>query len=149
MATYTNGYSIKSQKNITKHDMIVLCNLLNANPYYTSICEFTPEGISEGGIKFNFINQPLFYKSVRLRVSHGSARGEWPIVNNNVMMEWIGNSDIILEINKQITIFLKSFHGAPLFTIEELKIWEECFGQIGLIKIGKYPSKKSLISNAM
>jgi hypothetical protein len=46
---------------------------------------------------------------------------------------------------------LKSFHGAPLFTIDKLKVWEECFNQIGIgigigiVNVGKYPSKKSLI----
>ena len=43
-------------------------------------------------------------------------------------------------------MFLKSFNGAPLFTLEELKIWEECFNQIGIVKVAKYPTKKSLIT---
>ena len=51
-----------------------------------------------------------------------------------------------LFINIKFTLFLKSFNGAPLFTLEELKLWEECFNQIDIVKIGKYPSKKSLIS---
>ena len=54
--------------------------------------------------------------------------------------------DIIFDKNNKFTLFLKSFSGAPLFTLEELKIWEECFNQIGIIKVGKYPSKKSLIT---
>jgi len=61
------------------------------------------------------------------------------------MSEWSENNDIIFDENNFFTIFLKSFHGAPLFTIDELKVWEECFNQIGIINVGKYPSKKSLI----
>jgi len=63
------------------------------------------------------------------------------------MSEWSENNDIIFDENN----FLKSFHGAPLFTIDELKVWEECFNQIGIgigigiVNVGKYPSKKSLI----
>ena len=26
-----------------------------------------------------------------------------------------------------------------------IKLWEECFNQIGIVKVGKYPSKKSLM----
>ncbi len=63
------------------------------------------------------------------------------------MTEWSGNNDIIFQTNTIFTIFLKSFHGAPLFTIDELKIWEECFKQIGIVKIGKYPNKKDLYNN--
>jgi hypothetical protein len=37
---------------------------------------------------------------------------------------------------------LKSFNGAPLFTLEELKIWEEYFNLIGIVKISKNPTKK-------
>jgi hypothetical protein len=44
--------------------------------------------------------------------------------------------------------FLKSFYGAPVFTIEEIKIWEDCFAQIGIRKVGKYPAKRSLICNS-
>jgi len=60
------------------------------------------------------------------------------------MTEWINNNDILLHANKKIRVFLKSFHGAPVFTIEELMIWEHCFDNIGLKRCTKYPSKKNL-----
>jgi hypothetical protein len=136
MAAKYNGY-FKSNKDITKNDIITLCNLLNNNPYYTGLCQFTPERISEGGIKFNFINEPLFCKTVRLCVSSGAAGGKWPWINDNVMTDWIGNGDIILGINKIIHIKHKTSLEAPLFTKIELRIWEECFSQVGLIKARK------------
>ena len=48
------------------------------------------------------------------------------------------------EKNKSISTFLKSFHGAPLFTLKELKLWEKCFNAIGLKRLGRYPRKKDL-----
>ena len=71
--------------------------------------------------------------------------GKWYCINDNVMTEWLDNNDIIFNENSKFTIFLKSFHGAPLFTLDELKIWEECFNQIGIVKVGKYPSNRSLV----
>ena len=70
--------------------------------------------------------------------------GSLNVVNLESAINYISN---ILQKNTQFTIFLKSFHGAPLFTIDELKIWEKCFKQIGIVKIGKYPSKKDLYTD--
>lgn len=153
MSTYTRGFHLKTKKIITKNDIITMCNLLNSKNEYSNLCEFKPEGITEGGIVFNFKDNfdTNWYKSVRLRVydvdcvrSIGG-RGKWYWINDNVMTEWLDNNDIIFNKNSKFTIFLKSFHGAPLFTLDELKIWEECFNQIGIVKVGKYPSKRSLV----
>jgi hypothetical protein len=144
MTTYTIGLTLKTERIITKDDIITMCKLLNSKDEYSNLCEFQPEGINGGGILFKFKNNK-WYKSVRLCLNNGV--GEWYWVNDNYLSEWAGNNDIIIDKNNKFTLFLKSFYGAPLFTIEELKIWESCFNQIGIIKIGKYPSKKSLITN--
>ncbi len=146
MSTYTTGYSLKSIKNITKNDIITMCNLLNnAMPDY----KFEPEPIIEGGICYKFYNKNKWYKTVRLNFQRGGDGGDWggswPHINKNVMKEWVNNSDILLPENRKITTFLKSFYGAPSFTTEELKIWEKCFDQIGLIIVGRYPTE--LIEN--
>jgi hypothetical protein len=148
MSTYTTGLHLKTERIITKNDIITMCNLLNSKCEYTNLCEFIPEGISEGGILFKFKGNfdKNWYKSVRLCVNRDGARGKWYWVKENVMTEWFDNNDIIFQTNTKFTIFLKSFNGAPLFTLDELKIWEECFKQIGIVKVGKYPSKKSLIT---
>jgi hypothetical protein len=148
MTTYTNGLTLKTERIITKNDIITMCNLLNSNNEYSNLCEFQPEGITEGGILFKFKDNfdSNWYKSVRLCVNSRCTRGIWYWINENVITEWSGNNDIIFNNNIKFTIFLKSFHGAPLFTLDELKIWEDCFKQIGIVKVGKYPSKKSLIS---
>ena len=136
--SYTHGYMLIAQTDIRKRDIILLCELLNDE--YENLCFFIPEAKSEGGIKYNFINEGL-YTAVRLGLRNDK---EWPWVNKDVMTEWKNNDDIILEKNKTISTFLKSFHGAPLFTLEELKLWEKCFNAIGLKRLGRYPRKKDL-----
>lgn len=148
MKTYAAGIRLKTERIIEKNDIITMCNLLNNKNEYVNLCEFKPEGITEGGIVFKFKDNfdNTWYKSVRLRVNSGATGGKWYWITDNVMSEWSGNNDIIFNKNAKFTIFLKSFYGAPLFTIDELKIWEECFNQIGIVKVGKYPSKQSLIN---
>ena len=146
MSTYALGLTLKTQKIITKDDIITLCKELTNKDCYSDLCEFQPERISEGGIIFKFKDNINYkwYKSVRLCAHYGESTGKWPWVRDNYLSEWTGNEDIIFDKNNKFTLFLKSFHGAPPFTLEELKIWEECFNKIGIIKVGKYPSKRSL-----
>lgn len=148
MKTYAIGLTLKTERIITKNDIITMCKLLNNKDEYFNLCEFQPEGITEGGILFKFKDHlnDKWYKSVRLCVDYNVSEGKWYWVNDNYLSEWTDNNDIIFDKNNKFTLFLKSFHGSPLFTIEELKIWEECFNQIGIVKVGKYPSKKSLIT---
>ena len=162
MSTYTNGYTLISKKDITKKDIIELCELLTRE--YNNGYTFEPEGITEGGIIFKFPDSekklPEFkdekYKSVRLHFTNcrygGRERylcysysGEWPWINKNTIIEWKDDNHVLLKEKHTIKIFLKSFHGAPPFTIDELKIWEYCFKKIGLELKGIYPTKKELI----
>jgi hypothetical protein len=139
-STYVPGFEIKSVKRISKKDIITFCNLLNDREEYYNLCTFKPEPISNGGIEYIFKDKSLgWYKTVRLNVA------SWPWITENVIDEWSGSNDLILPANIVCCTFLKSFHGAPVFTIDELKLWEECFNYIGIQKYGKYPGKKSLI----
>jgi len=145
--THTDGYKIKSVKEITKKDIITMCKLLSSRKEYCNLCEFRPYGNSEGGgIKYVFKEgfNEIWNKTVML--FSVSKRRKWPLVNENVMTEWIDDDEIIYNTNRRILFFLKSFNEAPFFTIEELKIWEECFEQIGIIRVGNYPRERSLIS---
>ena len=148
MTTYVSGPTFKTERIITKDDIITMCKLLNSKDQYSNLCEFQPEGISEGGILFKFkdnLNND-WYKSVRLCVNYGDSKGKWYWVDDNYLSEWTGNNDIIFNKDNKFTLVLKSFRGAPSFTLKELKIWVECFKQIGILKVGRYPSKKSLIT---
>jgi len=143
MITYSSSITLKTERIITKDDIITICKLLNNRVEYSNLCEFKPEGITEGGIVFNFKDSlhNKWYKTVRLCVNRGNSRGKWYWVNENVMSEWYENNDIIFDKNNKFNIFLKSFYGAPLFTLDELKIWEECFNQIGIVKVDNCPCK--------
>ena len=141
--TYTNGLTFKTTKVITKDDILTMCKLLNEEDIYLDLCEFEPEAISEGGIKFIF-NDENWYKSVRLCVNSGTTNGKWYHVKNNVLDDWNGKNDIVFQANTTFSTFLKSFHGAPLFTVDELKVWERCFNEIGVQRKGRYPGKQRL-----
>jgi len=146
LITYIHGLTFKTKRIITKNDIITMCNLLNSRDEYSNLCKFEPENISEGGIVFKFNDlEKNWYKSVRLCVGDNGSRGQWYWIYNLSLSDWVGNNDMIFDKQNKFTIFLKSFNGAPVFTIEELKVWEECFSQIDIIKVGKFPSKKSLI----
>ena len=146
MRTYTKGLTFKTTRVITQSDVITICEYLNNKEEFSGLSRFEPEGISEGGIVYKFQNEcdKKWYKSVRLCVSYGDSGGKWYWVNENVMTEWSESNAVIFDTNKKFTIFLKSFDGAPIFTLAELRIWEACFNEIGIVKVGKYPSKKSL-----
>ena len=121
--TCIRGYTLIAQKDITKHDIITLCNLLNEE--YKDTCTFTPEAISEGGIKYNFIDGGSAYKSVSLGLCYSY---KWPWVNtSSVMTDWEHSEDIIVKKKGTIYTYLKSLHRAPVFTIDELRLWEACF----------------------
>ena len=65
-------------------------------------------------------------------------------INGTELEEWKINEDILCNKVTIITTFLKSFNVAQPYTIEELKLFEKCFNQIGINVISKYPTIKSL-----
>lgn len=140
--------TLRTKHDICKGDMVVLCKCLNDE--FKGSCEFQPEGITEGGILYNFNDGTAGYKSVRLCIGMNGSGGKWYWINHDkdvAMREWVDNTDIIYTANTKFCISLKNLYGAPPFTIEELQIWEKCFNQIGIVKVGKYPSKKKLLNN--
>lgn len=149
--TYTYGYSLLSTKVIQKKDFVLLCELLATefNKYYnTNTYSFEPEAISEGGIVFgNFRgdnNNPKF-KTMRLHTITELGKYGW--INKNVMEEWKNSEDILCNNNQKIGTTLKAFYGAPLWTINELKMFEKCFNIIGWKIVSSYPTKEDLISD--
>jgi hypothetical protein len=149
-STYTRGGTLKVQQNITKGNIATMCHLLSNHKAYVNICEFAPEPITEGGIVYKFNETDTnnkWYKTVRFHYFPGESQYTWPRIGMDVMEQWNENSDVLFSKNNKIELFLKSFHGAPVFTQDELKIWEECFNQIGMKRIGRYPGKKRLITS--
>lgn len=142
METYCCGFSLKASEDVTKGDIIILCNTLNTHGYYRGLCTFTPECVTDGGIKFNFYNRSWF-KTVRLGIVT-IENGQWYDATN--LDDWINSTEIVFKKGTKINLLLKSFFGAPVFTLDELRVWEYCFSQIGCIKVGKFPRKSDLIN---
>ena len=152
MSTYTDIFDIRALRNITKGDFVALCKLLavkyenkQENKY-----SFRPEPITEGGIEFMFNSEEAkinkWYKTVRF--SRGPNRKfDWPWLKGDEIITWEDSNEIIVRQDERFGLFLKSFWGAPMFTIEELQLWEECLIQVGFERKVKYPSKKKLVSH--
>jgi hypothetical protein len=97
LRTYTSGLTLKTERIITKDDIITMCKLLNSKDAYSNLCEFQPEPISEGGIIFKFNNlDNKWYKSVRLCVTKDESKGKWYFINDNCLSEWTGNNEIMI-----------------------------------------------------
>jgi hypothetical protein len=127
-ATYGEGFTYFSTKDITKNDFIELCETLD-----TCTTKFEPERIAEGGILYKFSHEvpESWYKSVRLGINVGKG---WPDIFGDEMTSWKYNNDIILEKNKFIDTWLKSFGGAPPFTFDEITQINKVLCKIGLKK---------------
>ena len=148
--TYTQGFNILSEKNITTKDISKLCRRLTEEfnkMFNSNEFKFEPEPITEGGIiMVNFPNKDdEMYKTIRIQLGFMNNRDKWPWIQNEMIEKWESEPESkIITKDEIISTFLKAFHGAPVWTIEELEIFENCFSEIGLKRKGKYPSKKSL-----
>jgi hypothetical protein len=148
--TYCSGFQLYSIKNITRKEFVELCNNLQKefnNHYNVNDYSFSPECITEGGIIFNNYNNNIDgYKTIRLfftenNVIDGKREKLYGFINENIKNEWIMDEGILIEKDRYLGTFLKSFHNAPKWTKEELRIFKYCFNNIGLI------IKKSLLKN--
>ena len=152
-STHWGGPNFKCTKNITKNDLIVLCDLLTKHKKYAGVCTFQLDAKQEGGIRYVFNNAGYmkrdWIKMVQLHIwNHvtDTYNGKWYPVDANSMVTWKNSHDLIFRkrtTQGKPTIFgtlLRAYNGAPPFTIEELKIWEDCFAQIGILRDSRrYP----------
>lgn len=134
--TYTSGFDIFITRDITKGDMVNICNDLTEK--FDNKYQFEPEPITDG---FLYIKN-LKYKCMRLSCFHA------PWVNRNVMEEWKDNNDIFVKKTTDdkfkgrrknygntekgnpngynyYSTCLKSFYDAPAWTYDELKTIKE------------------------
>lgn len=154
--TYCHGFTLKSTRDITMADILALCGAANVLPMYQGVCRFVPEPITEGGIKFVFLEEDeQKYKSIRLRVNGGASTfrwingyggsGEWPMLGG----EEVNGDLVVMREGFKFTPFLKSFKNASAFTQDELRAWVPLFAEIGLTQTGKFPTRKSLQYSAL
>ena len=126
ITTYTSGFNYKISQNITKNDIMILCD--NLSKEFGEGYDFEPEGITEGGIKMtNWPNkQEEMYKSLRLCYNRN-----WPYIKD--IKNWKENNDIVfIKNNEKYNTFLKAFDNSPKWTRKELKNFQKCFENIGL-----------------
>lgn len=146
--TYSTGFELKSIKDISKKEFVELCNNLEYkfnNYYNTNEYSFSPECICEGGIVFNNFNNRDKYKSLRIFFydKRSGMHSLYGTIHPNIKEEWIKDESILIGNNSVIGTFLKSFYNAPKWTSDELKIFKECFENIGLY-IETLPNRKEL-----
>jgi len=148
--TYCSGFILKSIKNISKKEFVLLCHNLQYkfnNYYNTNEYSFSPECITEGGIVFNNFNNETKYKTMRMYFTDEKGwtriKNLYGFINNDIKEEWKNDENILINNNVYIGTYLKSFRDAPKYTNNELKIFKECFENIGLY-IEKLPTKKEL-----
>lgn len=144
--TYTSGYKLILENDITTLDILNVCKVLTElfnQTYHTNQYLFEPEGVSEGGIVFvNFPGKKeKQYKTMRIAFGH---KGKWPWVD---LEKWRESPKTIMSQGGIVTTCLKAFHEAPLWTLEELRLFETCLLEVGLKRKGVYPKKKDLKSN--
>jgi hypothetical protein len=153
--TYCRGFRLVAIKNISKKEFVELCNNLQKefNDYYNSNdYSFSPECITEGGIVFNNFGMGSTngYKTMRIYFTDkfgGMKQSLYGMINDHIKDEWINDESILIDKDKYLGTYLKSFYNAPQWTNDELKIFEKCFNNIGLI-VNKLPTKKELASGS-
>lgn len=154
--TSTYGPELKVTENLTHKDFIELCKLLTVE--FGEGYEFIPEGISEGGILWKKWPgyETKHYKTMRVPVNRhagdplekcGSSKTcRWPYIHERtVMVDWESDESILVYKSKQnrIYTYLKAYHGAPAWTVDELNKFKKCFKQFG-IHCYRIPSKTKL-----
>lgn len=152
--TYCSGPKLKFTKDITKEIYIEICEDLSATfaEKFGGEYIFEPESITEGGIILVQFpgKQNKMYKTMRhhLTSKNYERNVRWPWIDKkNVMEDWRDDSGILIPINTLSDTFLKAFHGAPTWTVDEIKLMCEVFTQYQ-IKCTRLPKKNELRSDS-
>lgn len=125
--TYCDGYPIAITKIITENDLNYLCQDLGYeyNKYFK---------LTNDEDKYNFT---IDLNTLNIQFSNYPNKKE----NGYKAMRLIikDNKTPITETNK-IRTFLKAFRGAPIWTLNDLQIFDICLSKIGF-NIDKYPAQ--------
>lgn len=122
IVTYENYRHLYTSREITKSDIVNICNELKNE--FSGKQEFEPEKITEGGILFKSYNgeEESFgrkgpYKSIRF-----IGNSLWKTVDDS----WkIGNMEVVIDKHTKIDLFLKAFDEAPSWKISEKNIFKK------------------------
>lgn len=156
LVTYTSGYNLKVTRSITTHDLMHLCDRLQAvfSAKFGGEYVFQPEPISDGGVEW--IQWPgkagEQYKTMRIRFQQycwvpqdvEELRAQDPVIihqlyhkirlTNATREQYLQQPDsFTIERSQKLSTFLKAFEGAPQWTTAELALFGECLMEIGLV----------------
>jgi hypothetical protein len=148
--TYCHGFNIKITEDVRKSDYIKMCEAISEgiNNLNNSNIKMQPEAISEGGMVMTGLDNKEWYKTMR----HATYKWEW--INDDTYDKWKSSDEILWNAGTKskyashqpstVTTYLKAFHGAPVWTLEELNIIKEVFEEYGF-KVTKMPKKTHLV----
>ena len=141
---YNLGPKFKCERNITKNDIVDLCNYMSSLDFYKDQgIVLAPEAICDGGIVYIFKNNPLhFYKTIRFHYRLSNLG--WPWVERGALNTWKDSDYVIFPKNDQVTTILKAFHGAPFFDINEIDLIRDCLEKFGMKKFRKFKINRRL-----
>lgn len=134
ITTYEHYKSLYTIRDITKSDIINICNQLKQEYLlnHLGIQEFEPESKVEGGILFkSYSGENGPYKSIRFlrNVSWDTA----------IDSTWEESMEVVIEKYNKIDLFLKAFDFAPKWTQDEKNIFKKV-----LTNNGFHTSKRGL-----
>ena len=143
--TIKRGYDLQCMEQIDNNDIQKLLELLStefsSNEYSLSLY-WEPTG---SGIRFNFNDHTEWFKVIQLNTLwYNPELKLWVSENlftkSGLLTLQTGIVDR-LESGKNIYTLLLSYNGAPLWTKEELELFEKCFNKINIHVISEYPKK--------
>ncbi len=145
--TLKSGFRIKTAADITSTMMVSVIDHLHVafGPGYS----FVPEDITEGGIMFADWpgRKDGEYKTLRIQLYQSDV--SWPWISSTTLDEWRTGPDVTLYAKGPDKFlaggtFLKAFHGAPCWTIAELRRFRDAFMHAGISCPKKLPTSNSL-----
>jgi len=132
-----SGFDIKCTKDVTYNDYFELCAELTKR-FKVRVGK---DWSCEGGFSFYFEDHCLQYKVMRHRMcENGRGMLEFP---NIALPFWEKNEDILWKSGTKGSTFLKAFHGAPMWKMDELLVFKEILTKNG-ITCSNMPTEDSI-----
>lgn len=136
----TSGYKINPNHNFTKENLETLCSNLAARFYNTCEFKLSPSGDIEW-VEFPGKTDRM-YKAMSISCENMySTFYDYYKIDENIF-----NALTLITLENEIILntYLKAYRGAPCWSLNELRIFEEEFKKIGMTIVGKYPEKYHL-----
>lgn len=155
--TYTRGFFFRVDHELTRKAYVQLCNLISeklnrlyGNTDDSQKIQIKPEPIIEGGMIFDGGNfektgTDKKYKSMRHHVFLDDRPVKWPWIKDSTSQEWSTSDEVLWPKEAECCTFLKASH--LVWTLDELKIFKECFEDFDL-RVTQMPAKYKLTQKA-